>query len=274
MRLTKRNGSVNNNDSNGDAAHNSFHKSQRRERELELLESNRPNVRPLRLLPVGKKQPLSEEDKAFLREARLKHFPLEMLTPCPKIKDTPSRTRYMASITAKTIPELIELGAYSSDINWDFKHGFIRFPGHESERSGHIFANVSLRKSRWKTDDRSTAFNVALEVIDEEIADAELEELLDDCMRTAAVAEECALRLMALTAASPATSLSNFVDWHIAAKPSHYNETLENVCSEHREWKSAMDEELLSMQEFDVFDIIGRHAIPRGRQILGYNKRK
>jgi len=68
-------GSVNNNDSNGDAAHNSFHKLQRRERELELLESNRPTVRPLRLLPVGKKQPLSEEDKAFLREARLKHFP-------------------------------------------------------------------------------------------------------------------------------------------------------------------------------------------------------
>jgi len=39
----------------------------------------------------------------------------------------------MASITAKTIPELIELGAYSSDINWDFEHGFIRFPGRESE---------------------------------------------------------------------------------------------------------------------------------------------
>jgi hypothetical protein len=31
------------------------------------------------------------------------------------------------------------LGADSGDVNWDYQHGYMKFPGRESHQSGHVF---------------------------------------------------------------------------------------------------------------------------------------
>jgi hypothetical protein len=51
-------------------------------------------------------------------------------------------------------------------------------------------------------------------------------------------------------------------------EPTHYNQTLSENCEEHAEWRSAMEEEIVSMKRFEVFDEVTKGSIPRDRQVL------
>jgi hypothetical protein len=63
-------------------------------------------------------------------------------------------------------------------------------------------------------------------------------------------------------------TLNQYVDWHIPAEPTHYNQTLSQNCEEHAEWRAAMDEEIASMKRFEVFDEVTRDSITKDRQVL------
>lgn len=245
-------------------------------------ETNNSSVRPLRIEPVGTKQRVwTREDRQFLQQAELHNYPVVMLQPCPKIGDTKSSRRYKASMLGSTIKEIKELGSTSGDIDWNYRHGYLQFPGHESKRVGHVFtantqsshleADISLKvKRQWhKKRARKTAFNHVLEAIDEEIRDDELNTLIENKLEMLKFAEMYGEKLMALTTAVKKPTLSEYVDWHIAAEPTHYNETMQENCSEFREWEAAMNEEIASMNRFDVFDEVTLSSIPRDRQVLG-----
>jgi len=99
-------------------------------------------LRPRRLLTVGRIVPLSPDDKAFLRHARLSSCPLAYLSPCPKKGD--SARRYLNYMHASTLAEASALGATKADINWDFERGFISFPRHEPDLQGHVHCAFEL----------------------------------------------------------------------------------------------------------------------------------
>jgi len=231
-------------------------------------------VRPLRLLPVGIEEDNTDEHKLFLKNADQFNYPCVMLQQCPKRSGSHSASRYLKSMSGTTIKEIKTLGSTSADVLWNFLRGYIIFPGHESKQSGHIFSatvghNARNSDGSIKSSFRYKAFNKALTVIDEEFDEREMEALLDDSIRASAFAQDRANMLMALAARSTARPGQAHINWHIAAEPVHYNETTKDRCTEHAEWKEAMDEELESMRMFDVYSVMDIKDIPKGRQVLG-----
>ena len=45
---------------------------------------------------------------------------------------------------ALTYSQALELGATVDDFRWDYRHGFISFPKHEPQLSGHVFNALEL----------------------------------------------------------------------------------------------------------------------------------
>jgi hypothetical protein len=258
-----------------------FSGSGEKELQLETAENGDNSIRPLRLLPVGNTEKWSNESRNFLRAAINGNYKVSYLQPCPKKGSSPSATRYKSYMFADNFREARELGATSADIKWDYMKGYIQFPNNESSRSGHVFSsntsssssssshvlNATLSDGSTKPSLRQGAFNEALKTIDEEVSNQELLKLLDDRIRMIEFAESKANRLMAMSANVDPTS--NFVDWHIAAEPTHYNQTQMSVCSEWKEWENAMNEEIASLKMFKVYEEISIHHVPKGRQILG-----
>lgn len=100
-------------------------------------------VRPIRLAAVGKNQPLSDADKLFIEHATNHEYPVIYLQDNPK--KGVSRSRYELYKGAETLQQAKVLGASRADINWDYSHGFIYFPDHESsEMAGYIGSEVNL----------------------------------------------------------------------------------------------------------------------------------
>ena len=60
-------------------------------------------LRPLRLLPVGTKVTVRNDDKKFLQYALHNDLPIKYLEPCPKKRLTPSRDRYLMYMLANTL---------------------------------------------------------------------------------------------------------------------------------------------------------------------------
>ena len=58
------------------------------------------------------------------------------------------------------------------------------------------------------------------------------------------------------------------IDFSLAAEPTRYEHTLPEVCSESEKWKEAMDDEILSMTKFGVYQRLPKSAAGN-RQILG-----
>ncbi len=55
-----------------------------------------------------------------------------------------SGRRYLKYMHAKTFREAIELGATMDDFRWDYRRGWIRFPKHEPQITGHVFSAIEL----------------------------------------------------------------------------------------------------------------------------------
>jgi hypothetical protein len=61
---------------------------------------------------------------------------------------------------------------------------------------------------------------------------------------------------------------SEKISFQISPEPTRYDQVLEDVCPEHREWKEAMDEEMRSMERFAVYQRVPKSAAGK-RQVLG-----
>ena len=96
-------------------------------------------LRPLRLLAIGKEGDFTPEDQNFLRFVKNSNAPLLYQSPCPKSPSTPSGRRYLRYMRAHTIREDFDLGATREDLKWDYRRGWISFPKHEPQLSGHVF---------------------------------------------------------------------------------------------------------------------------------------
>jgi len=101
-------------------------------------------LRPVRLLAVGKEQPYTPEDRAFLEYVKVTNSPLLFQSPCPKKTTTACDRRYLKYRHAKSFREAIELGASAEDFLWDYRRGWIRFPKLEPQITGYVFNALEL----------------------------------------------------------------------------------------------------------------------------------
>jgi hypothetical protein len=101
-------------------------------------------LRPLRLLVVGKEAPYTAEDRAFLEFVKTANIPLVFRTPNPKTKGSSAYRRYHKYMHSTSYVQAIELGATWDDFVWDYRRGFISFPKHEPQLSGHVFNALDL----------------------------------------------------------------------------------------------------------------------------------
>jgi hypothetical protein len=254
----------------------SFDRNQDRDAQVADQENSHALVRPLRLFSVGQEEKNQHIHKNFLKVADLQNYKVIALQPCPKDPKSQAGKRYISSMSGSTIKQLKELGSTTADIEWNFARGYLTFPGHESSRDGHVFnADIHMpHHKRIAYDDaknykRSGAFEQALITIDEELTNKELNELLGDRIRMIKFGEKHGHQLLSMSVKTTPPTTANYIDWHISPEPEHYKHTLEEVCPEHAEWKDAMDEELLSMRRFEVYEQVSINKIPKGRQVLG-----
>jgi hypothetical protein len=102
-------------------------------------------LRPLRLLPVGREAPFEVSDQQFFEYMERVKAPIVYLDPCPKKqKGSACRRRYLRYMSATTLTEALELGSTRDDLRHDYRRGYIRFPKHESDLPGHVFAAFEL----------------------------------------------------------------------------------------------------------------------------------
>ena len=120
------------------------------ERKLAQFDPRHPR-RPLRRLPVCEEEKDSEDDKAFRKFALDQNIMIQMVDN-PKQKGKDSWRRYNLYQNASTLREIIELSVTArsdadrakqkrkamEDIKYDYLHGFILFPQHESSSSSHF----------------------------------------------------------------------------------------------------------------------------------------
>ena len=95
-------------------------------------------LRPLRLTRVGKEQPISVEDRKFIKFAIKSGIPLVYHSPNPKSIKYDSGRRYQKYMAAKSTREAFELGATKDDFDWDYARGWISFPKHDPVLQGHV----------------------------------------------------------------------------------------------------------------------------------------
>ena len=237
-------------------------------------------LRPLRLLPIGKETRFTAEDQSFLRYAEEANIPVSFLMPCPKSKG--SAKRYERYMHAKTMRQAMELGATRDDIRWDYSRGFIKFPRHEPQISGHVF------------DALSSAHDLGYSHILEEVGlcyvdsvsskvllgrafnsrgQQSFQHVLETVFEPEVIAQELENRALSLRwaefqASKVYNSATAKIDLSLAPEPQRYRDVLPAVCEEHQQWKDAMDLEMSSMAKFGVFLRVPRSAA-RGHQILG-----
>jgi hypothetical protein len=246
-------------------------------------------LRPLRLLAVGKAQPISQEDRAFLEFARIENVPIIYQKPCPKSPGGESYRRYMKYMHAKTYREAFELGATMKDFAWDYERGWICFPKHEPVLSAHVFnANelatqhgfvhvlqeigLAIKDSheieevlaqtytaRLVTGDSPSgrSFQQVLKTVYEPEA---IVKIFEDVAASRRFAEEQAAKVL--------NAIYEKIDFSASPEPVRFEDTQAEVCAEHEQWKRAMDEEIESMARFGVFKRVPKSAA-KGRQILG-----
>ena len=125
----------------------------------ELLESRDGLIRPLRLEAVGRKAELQPSDRTFLKNAQDANIPVVYLSENPKLASSESAKRYSIYSSGTTLTESINLSIATrpstqtmkdararaiADIQWDYAHGYLYFPGNESLLEGHIFDALAL----------------------------------------------------------------------------------------------------------------------------------
>ena len=124
----------------------------RRFHEQELRELTSKSVRPRRTTRIGHVQTRDEHDDCFIRNSIDRDF-LAVYITNPKRDGTASHDRYKHYCMASNLREAITLSVACrlkgmskaearvramDDINWDYEHGYILFPGNESLLEGHF----------------------------------------------------------------------------------------------------------------------------------------
>ena len=242
------------------------------------------NLRPLRLMPVGRPVPATVQDMEFLRHIQRIDAPIAYVLN-PKRRGTLSHRRYSRYMHATTVREAFQLGATRDDLIWDFERAFIKFPKHENDLPGHIFnclevselyglshALEDVAELVSPTDHAdymiqrafaSQTLERAKYIFNEAIATAFEPELLPTVLRN----QQAAARFAEYNFQKVLTSTSSVnIDFSLSPEPLKYDEAIDS--GECDDWKKAMDDEMKSMHLFGVFSKVPKSAA-RGRQILG-----
>ena len=231
------------------------------------------HLRPLRLLPVGTPVRLSDEDKKFLKYAMMHNIPVSYLQPCPKIRQSASRDRYLRYMHATTLSQALELGTSVDDIYWDYQRGFIKFPRHESLQPGHIyhvastFIESGVAHVATSSGVESGLF-VDLSTRRQAFQDAISGGVPSPPVLSQFHSREQADRWAATEFAKVFAAAAVDYDHTLPPEPTTYAESLSDKSSEAREWKLARDEEMESMRRFEVYKRVPISQA-RGHQILG-----
>ena len=258
------------------------------EKEVKAHEALRlsEQLRPLRLLPIGKEAVWTKADADFLKHAREENLQISYVEN-PKSKGSASRLRYHRYSRAETLREALELGATVQDIKHDYRRGFIKFPSHESDLPGNVYNAVEVAADHGVhhiLDDvgrlvspkvradyllsrafASPALERAKYVFNDVLKSAFDPDLLPRELETVVSAARYAERQFAKVMNA---QRGVNIDFSLAAEPTRWEETLPEVCSESERWKEAMDDEIVSMTKFGVYKAIPRSAAGN-RQILG-----
>jgi hypothetical protein len=239
-------------------------------------------LRPVRLLAVGKEQPYTSEDRAFLEYVKVMNSPLLFQSPCPKNTSKPCGRRYLKYMHAKSFREAVELGASSADFLWDYRR-WIRFPKLEPQISGHVFnalelaaehgythaledagllivdsdGNKTLLASAFNARGQRASFNRILETVFEPEV---ILKFLDE--------RDASLRWAEQQMAKVLNSSTINIDFSLEPEPVRFQDVQPEVCAEHERWREAMAEEMASMIRFGVYRRVPK-STAGNRQILG-----
>ena len=249
-------------------------------------------LRPLRLTRVGKEQPLSVEDRKFIKFAIQTGIPIAYHSPNPKSIKYESGRRYQKYMAAKSTREAFELGATKDDFDWDYARGWISFPKHEPILQGHVFDAMELAKEHNNIhvlkelghnlgDTRDVnvglakSFSLRGKVVGVGMFNRTFNDTLQTIYEPEVILEQLqdaasANRFAEEQAAKVLNSVTDNISWAIAPDPVKFEETQPDVCGmkDHLLWKQAMDDEMGSMERFGVFKRVPREAA-RGKQLLG-----
>ena len=259
---------------------------QRAERARQVLREG-AHLRPLRTSAVGVPLKATKEDREFLNHVRTIDAPVRFLSPCPKKKLTPSRTRYLKYMHANTYLEARLLGATVQDFEWDYLKGYISFPKHEPDLPGHVFNAFELAAlhgythilddmGRYVHKSDETDFKLA-QAFSAVQASQRSQDHFNKLLATAYEPDgivallqqrELAMRFADNQMAKVLNASALKIDMSIAPEPTRYEMTLPEVCDEHALWREAMEDEMGSMSRFGVYRRVPKSAA-RGRQILG-----
>jgi transposase InsO family protein len=129
--------------------------------EAEERETSSSEIRPLRLEQVGQVAQVTEADRAFLKTAEARDFPVAFVMDIPKRDKTESWSRYKHYRMASTLKEMIVLSVghrhprmskaqatqkARADILNDYARGYIVFPANESNLDGHFVDGTQLAR--------------------------------------------------------------------------------------------------------------------------------
>ena len=240
-------------------------------------------LRPLRTSAVGIPLKLTVEDKDFLAHVERINAPLKFHSPCPK--KGASKLRYLKYMHASSHNEALLLGATKEDIKWDHLRGHICWPKHEPDLPGHVFnafdvadryghTHILHDLGLYVSKSDETDFNLAQAFVSlkqsTQGADR-LNEMLKNAYEPDGIlalfeqrkrAEQWADTQMAKVMNAAAMQMS----FSLSPEPLRFEEAM--ASDESVDWKKAMDDEMKSMQRFDVCKRVPRSSV-RGRQILG-----
>ena len=228
---------------------------------------------------------MTVEDSEFLKHAKSIDAPLKFHSPCPKKGD--SRVRYLKYMHATTFNQALLLGATMEDIKWDHLRGYITWPKHEPDLPGHVFNafDVAGRHGHthiledlglYVTKSDETDFKLAQAFTLLKAGDdgaKRLNELIKNEFRSEGnlgifefEQRKRAAKWADHQMANVMNAASRQIHVSLSPEPLRYEEAINS--DEQIDWKKAMDDEMKSMQRFDVCKRVPRSSV-RGRQILG-----
>ena len=104
------------------------------------------HMRPVRVMAPGTEQPLTDQDRDFLRLAQSQDFNIRYLPDVKKGAKNKSAQRYKKYQSAQTLNQALSLGATKQDIPWDYSRGYILFPNREPRLQAH-FADANATEA-------------------------------------------------------------------------------------------------------------------------------
>ena len=158
-------------------------------------------------------------------------------------------------------------------------------PQHEPDITGHIFSALELAAQHRHThilQDLGMFCHIPGESVPALLGRGfnarggrKFNNMLETVFEPEVIAEQLAtresqIRFANYQAAKVFNTLSDseMISFQISPEPTRYDQVLEDVCPEHREWKESMDEEMRSMERFAVYQRVPKSAAGK-RQILG-----